>query len=162
MTALVCRAATAPCAPRGTGPCAPHGARTPRIAHTTRAAAVLWRTDPSAPRSRHSGSMRADRVLQQSARLRAQAAGQAGLVTRAQAQAAGLGGEGLRWALRSQRWVALHPGVYLTTPGRSDWEVRAVAALLHVGAPVALAGASAALAWGLERREPASVHLVVP
>jgi hypothetical protein len=106
--------------------------------------------------------MRADRVLQQSARLRAQAAGQAGLVTRAQAQAAGLGGEGLRWALRSQRWVALHPGVYLTTPGRSDWEVRAVAALLHVGAPVALAGASAALAWGLERREPASVHLVVP
>ncbi len=106
--------------------------------------------------------MRADRVLQQSARLRAQAAGQAGLVTRAQVLEAGLGVEGLRWALTSRRWVALHPGVYLTTPGRDDWEVRAVAALLFVGRPAALAGPSAALAWGLERREPKSVHVIVP
>ncbi|MGO4602245.1 type IV toxin-antitoxin system AbiEi family antitoxin domain-containing protein [Terrabacter sp. 2YAF2] len=106
--------------------------------------------------------MRADRVLEQLPRLRAQVGGQAGLLTRAQAHRAGISDEAIRWAVTSGRWAAPHPGVYLTLPGRDDWEVRAVAALLFVGTPVALAGPSAALAWGLERREPDAVHVVVP
>ncbi|MGW5241323.1 type IV toxin-antitoxin system AbiEi family antitoxin domain-containing protein [Monashia sp. NPDC004114] len=89
-------------------------------------------------------------------------AGQAGLVTKAQAVAAGIGPEAIRWAVSSRRWVVPHPGVYLTAPGRDDWEVRAVAALLYIGGDVALAGTSAALAWGLERREPEDVEVIVP
>lgn len=106
--------------------------------------------------------MRVDRVLDELPRLRAQVAGQAGLLTRGQAHRCGIGDAAIRWAITSGRWTAPHPGVYLTLPGRDDWEVRAVAALLFVGPPVALAGPSAALAWGLERREPDSVHVVVP
>lgn len=106
--------------------------------------------------------MLVDRVLKDSPRLRAQVSGQAGLIGRGQALAAGIGDEAIRWAVASGRWTAVHPGVYLTTPGRDDWEVRAVAALLFVGRPAALAGPSAALAWGLERREPESVHVIVP
>jgi len=106
--------------------------------------------------------MRADRFIEQSPRLRARVLGQAGLVTRAQALTAGVGVEALRWAVTSGRWATVHPGVYLTTPGRDDWEVRAVGALLSVGGPVALSGASARFAWGLERREPHVLHLVVP
>ncbi|GAA2475651.1 hypothetical protein [Terrabacter carboxydivorans] len=106
--------------------------------------------------------MRADRVLEQTPRLRAQVKGQAGLDTRGQAVASGIGDEAIRWALATGRWTTAHPGVYLTTPGRDDWEVRAVAALLFVGGPVALCGPSAALAWGLDRREPGAVHVIVP
>ncbi|WP_374969806.1 type IV toxin-antitoxin system AbiEi family antitoxin domain-containing protein [Terrabacter sp. BE26] len=106
--------------------------------------------------------MRADRILEETPRLRAQVAGQAGLVTRQQAVASGIGDEAIRWAVTSGRWTTAHPGVYLTAPGREDWEVRAVAALLFIGGPVALCGPSAALAWGLKRREPESVHVIVP
>ena len=106
--------------------------------------------------------MRADRVVEETPLLRARVSGQAGLVTRTQARAAGIGDEAIRWAVEVGRWVAVHPGIYLTRPGRDDWEVRAVAAMLFVGAPVALHGPSAALAWGLERREPDAVHLLVP
>lgn len=74
----------------------------------------------------------------------------------------GISLESVRWALASGRWVALHPGVYLTTPGRDDWEVRAVSVLLSVGGPVALAGSSARFAWGLERREPETADVVIP
>ena len=97
------------------------------------------------------GLVRADRSIEQSPLLRARVLGQAGLVTRAQAIAGGISLESVRWALASGRCLALHPGVYPTTPGRDDWELRAVAVLLSVGGPVALAGASARFAWGLER-----------
>ena len=40
--------------------------------------------------------------------------------------------------------------------------MRAVAALLFVGSRVALAGPSAAFAWGLDRHEPPAVHVLVP
>lgn len=108
-------------------------------------------------RGRHAGPMASfDRLLQ------ARIAGQAGLVTRAQALGAGLTDDAIAWRLRSGRWVAAHPGVYLTTPGRDDWEMRAVAALLGVGAPSALHGASAGFAWGLVTGAPAVLEVVVP
>ncbi|WP_076261089.1 type IV toxin-antitoxin system AbiEi family antitoxin domain-containing protein [Intrasporangium flavum] len=106
--------------------------------------------------------MRADRVIEQSPRLRARVRGQSGLITRTQALDAGIGIEAVRWALASGRWTAPHPGVYLTTPGRDDWEVRAVATMLPVGGLVALTGASARFAWGLERRLPQKTHVIVP
>ena len=62
--------------------------------------------------------------------------------------------------MRADRFIEQSPRL-LTTPGRDDWEVRAVGALLSVGGQVALSGASARFAWGLERHEPNDLHLIV-
>jgi hypothetical protein len=83
--------------------------------------------------------------------LRARAAGQAGLLTRAQALSGGLTRKGVECRLASGRWLVVHPGVYLTMPGRPDWETAAVAALLHAGRGSALCDSSAGHAWGLVR-----------
>lgn len=94
--------------------------------------------------------------------LRARVAGQSGLITRQQALDGGFTDRAVRWRLSRGRWLQMHPGVYLTEPGRREWEVRAVAALLHVGAPSALCGPSAGHAWGLVPTAPDAVHVVVP
>ena len=94
--------------------------------------------------------------------LRARIAGQAGLVTRAQALGAGMTQRAIEWRLGRGWWVRVHPGVYLTTPGRDDWEMRAVAALLLAGPGAALAGRSAGYAWGLVATAPSSVEVVIP
>ncbi|HET8593607.1 MAG TPA: type IV toxin-antitoxin system AbiEi family antitoxin domain-containing protein [Intrasporangium sp.] len=93
--------------------------------------------------------------------LPARIAGQSGLVTRAQALDGGYSPARIRWMVQSGRWSAVHPGVYLTEPGRDDWETRAVAALLFVGLPAALSGVSAAHAWGLARADD-EIHVIVP
>ena len=92
----------------------------------------------------------------------ARVAGQFGLVTRAQALAAGMTPKAIQCHLDSGRWVRLHPGVYLTTPGRDDWEVRSTAAVLWAGRGGALTSASAGYAWGLVRVEPPLLEVVVP
>lgn len=71
---------------------------------------------------------------------RARVAGQSGVVTRDQALGGGMTRKAIEWQLRRGHWAALHPGVYLTTPGRDDWEVLAVAALLHAGPGAVLSG----------------------
>jgi hypothetical protein len=58
--------------------------------------------------------------------------------------------------------VRLHPGVYLTEPGRSDWEVQAIAALLACGRGAALSHQSAAYAWGLQRAAGERLRIIVP
>ncbi len=93
---------------------------------------------------------------------RARIAGQAGLLTRAQARAADLTERAIDWRLSSGRWAVVHPGVYLTTPGRDDWEMRAVAALLHAGKGAVLSGRSAGHVWGVVRGEPAPIEVAVP
>ncbi len=94
--------------------------------------------------------------------LSARVAGQFGLVTRAQLVGAGMTLKTLECHLRAGRWVSVHRGVYLTTPGRGDWSVRATAALLVAGDGAALFRASAGYAWGLVRAEPPTVDVVVP
>ncbi|MDQ6896218.1 MAG: hypothetical protein M3171_06410 [Actinomycetota bacterium] len=94
--------------------------------------------------------------------LAARVAGQFGLVARAQALGGGVTAKALECHLRSGRWVRLHAGVYLTTPGRDDWEVRSTAAVLWAGPGAALARASAGYAWGLVRTEPPLLEVVVP
>lgn len=94
--------------------------------------------------------------------LPARIAGQAGLVTRQQAIAAGHSRNWIRWQVTSGRWTQLHRGVYLTTPGRDDWEMHAVASLLAVGPPCVLAGSSAGAAWGLASRDVNRFTIVVP
>ena len=100
--------------------------------------------------------------------LAARVAGQAGQVTRTQLLGAGWSADAIRWRVSSGRWVQVHRGVYLTTPGRRDWESRVVGALLAVGPPCCLTGASAGQAWGLVARPPdeelhlADVEVLVP
>jgi hypothetical protein len=92
---------------------------------------------------------------------RARIAGQGGLVTRAQALAAGLTERAIEWRLAKGRWARVHPGVYLTTPGRNDWEMRALAALLHAGPGSALFGRSSGHVWGL-CPEQETIEVVLP
>ncbi len=99
--------------------------------------------------------------------LRLIASGQCDLLTRRQCLDAGMTDEAVRWRVTSGRWVRSHEGVYLTRPGRADWDGRAMAALLHAlsGGPVAdaaLCGRSAAHLWGLEPRPPRQIEVVIP
>jgi hypothetical protein len=95
-------------------------------------------------------------------RLQALVSGQSGLVTRPQALAAGMSAKAVRWRVESGRWVRLHPGVYLTTPGRDDWHTAAAALLLHLGIPSALCARSAGYLWGLVPGPGDLLHCVVP
>ena len=94
--------------------------------------------------------------------LAARIRGQSGLVSRDQALSGGLTEKTIRCRIESGRWLRLHPGVYLTEPGRDDWSMRAVAALLHVGPPVALCGKSAGHAWSLLPDPGDTISVVVP
>lgn len=100
-------------------------------------------------------------------RLRALATRQHDVLTRRQCLGAGMTARAVQWRVRSGRWVRLHPGVFLTKPGRDDWPMRATAALLSVdsggtAADAALCGSSAAYLWGLNRNPPREVEVVVP
>lgn len=94
--------------------------------------------------------------------LAARVAGQFGLITREQALGGGLTHKEIACHLASGRWVRVHPGVYLTVPGRDGWDVRSMAAVLWAGRGGALFGRSAGYAWGLVRSEPGVVEVVVP
>jgi hypothetical protein len=94
--------------------------------------------------------------------IAAHAAAQLGLVTRSQALGAGLTEAAVRWRVESGRWVAVQRGVYSTTPGRDDWESRALAALLRIGIPAALCGPSAGFLWGLIPHPGPDIHVAVP
>lgn len=89
------------------------------------------------------------------------------LLTRRQCLAAGLSEATLRWRTDSGRWVRRLPGVFLTKPGRADWGVTAMTAMLWAqgaepAANAAFSGRSAAHLWGLERNPPQVIELVVP
>ncbi|MBB2985051.1 type IV toxin-antitoxin system AbiEi family antitoxin domain-containing protein [Terracoccus luteus] len=94
-------------------------------------------------------------------RLLSRIEGQNGLVTKVQAIEGGLTAKAVRCKVESGRWVRMHPGVYLTTPGRDDWETRALAVLLHLGVPSALCGRSAAYLWGLVPSPGREIEVVV-
>ena len=88
--------------------------------------------------------------------------GQFGVVTWGQCRQVEMSERAIRWRLQSGRWVRLHPGVYLTEPGRNDWEVTAMAALLACGRGAALSHESAAFAWGLLKGPGEGVRVLVP
>lgn len=94
--------------------------------------------------------------------LQARINGQSGLVTRAQALDGGLTGRAIDWKVERGLWTRVHSGVYLTTPGRDDWGLRAVAALLKAGPGSALHGRSAGFAWGLVTSAPSHIEVVIP
>jgi very-short-patch-repair endonuclease len=74
---------------------------------------------------------------------------QRGLITLAQALAAGMSRDALRWRLRSKRWRPLLPCVYVLAEADDAWLQALEAARLWTGDGVVMGRASAAL-WGFE------------
>lgn len=85
---------------------------------------------------------------------------QFGLLTRSQCLGAGLTDDAVGWRLERGWWVAVHPGVYLTVPGREDWWTRALAAQLAVG-DAAWSHDTAAFVHGIAAKPPRVVDLLV-
>lgn len=87
---------------------------------------------------------------------------QAGVLSRSQALAAGLGVVEVRRLVRRREWVAIHPGVYVDHTGPPSWSQRAWAGVLATW-PAALSHQSAIWAGeGPSRRHgDAVVHVAV-
>lgn len=75
------------------------------------------------------------------------AGSQQGLITAAQAVAAGLTRRAIQWRLDSKRWRAVLPGVYVTTEALDPWLQELEATRLWTGDAVITGRASGAL-WG--------------
>lgn len=86
---------------------------------------------------------------------------QRGLVTRRQCLAAGMSSKAIQVRLANGRWRQVQHGVYLTTPGREDWWMCAVAAHLAAGPDAAWSHRTAAFVWGLVASPPATIELLV-
>jgi very-short-patch-repair endonuclease len=88
-------------------------------------------------------AVRVDRALAELA------AGQHGLVTRAQAMEEGLSRVGIRERLRGGRLRALHPGVYVVGGAPDTWHQRMLGGCLAAGGLAVASHRSAARLWGL-------------
>ncbi len=92
---------------------------------------------------------------------------QAGVISRAQALAAGLSRDTVDRRVKARQWQPLYPGVYLAAgqrpePGDGrDGEVRARAALLWAGADAYLCGRAAAWWYGMLAEPPPTVGVSV-
>jgi hypothetical protein len=88
---------------------------------------------------------------------------QRGLLTRAQALAAGLSDEDIRRELRRPRWQRLLPGLYATFTGDVTLELKRFAATLYLGPDAQITGL-AALVWHEFRHLPPDdlLHVLVP
>jgi len=83
---------------------------------------------------------------------------QHGVVTAAQARAAGLSADAVRHRVRAGWLVRLHRGVYRIGPLGTRWTAQ-MAALLAAGDSAALSHWSAAEVWGLIATPPEAIHL---
>ena len=97
-----------------------------------------------------------------STRLAAVVDRQAGVVSRAQALAAGLTPRDVDRYLARRYWRPLHPRVYLTAGHALTDEARVRAAALWAGDGAVVVGAAALWWHGLADRAPATVGLAVP
>lgn len=85
---------------------------------------------------------------------------QFGLVTRGQCLSAGMTDAAIQWRVERGWWVRVHPGVYLTIPGRDDWWTVALAAQLAVD-DSAWSHHTAAFVHGLLSSPPMRIDLLV-
>jgi very-short-patch-repair endonuclease len=90
------------------------------------------------------------------------AAANHGLLTTAEARAAGLTAQ--QWQRRRDdgTWLTLAPGVWRHAAHAPTWEMRVRAGLLSLGPDAALAGRTAAAWWGLDGFPPDDVEFIVP
>lgn len=95
-------------------------------------------------------------------RLASVAARQYGLLTHAQARAAGCSDDAIRARTRSGRWLAPHRRVYAVAGAPRGWPQTVLAACLAAGDPVAASHRTAAALWGLRADPPGAVDLLTP
>src|SRR5436190_19918398 len=89
------------------------------------------------------------------------AARQRALLTRPQAQHAGLSDDAIRHRIDSGRWGVMHPGVYRVAGSESSWEQVLLAAVLAAGEDAVASHRAAAVMWGIEGIAR-TVELTVP
>ncbi len=87
---------------------------------------------------------------------------QHGVCSRAQARAAGLSDDLLRWRVTSGRWSRIGQGLYLAQTGDLDWLGRAHAAVLRGGEGCALSLRCAEYLHGVTTTAPAVITVAVP
>jgi predicted transcriptional regulator of viral defense system len=87
---------------------------------------------------------------------------QAGVLSRAQAQRAGMTGKQIDTAARSGRWQRLHAGVYAAFTGEPGRVALLWAAVLRAGPKAALSHYSAAELQGLVATPVQAIHVMVP
>jgi hypothetical protein len=102
------------------------------------------------------------RPLPDPSRFRELVARQEGVISRAQAIAAGWTDGQVTRHLVSGRWRRLHHGVLVTHTGPVPWRAVVWAALLHAGPDAVASHRTAARLQGLLDEEPADVELLVP
>lgn len=90
------------------------------------------------------------------------AGGQAGILTRRQALAAGLSDEAIEAQVGAARWQRVYPGVLATFSGPLGREARLWAVVLSVGAGAVLSHETAAELHGLIDSPSPVVHVTVP
>jgi very-short-patch-repair endonuclease len=87
---------------------------------------------------------------------------QAGVVTLAQAVAAGISPDTVQRRARDGRWTRLHPGVYLVGGHRLGGEARVRAAALWAGERATVSGPAAAFRHGMLPAAPPVVDVTLP
>ena len=87
---------------------------------------------------------------------------QAGVLSRAQAQRAGMTGKQIDTAARSGRWQRLHAGVYAAFTGEPGRPTLLWAAVLRAGPKAVLSHHSAAELQGLVATPVPAIHVMVP
>ncbi|MFP5068517.1 hypothetical protein ACLFMI_02455 [Pseudonocardia nantongensis] len=87
---------------------------------------------------------------------------QAGVLSRAQARAAGLSVDAVDRILAARRWLPVQPRVYRDAAHPDTVEAGVRAAVLWAGADAVLSGAAAAWWWGLPIGPPGTVTVTVP
>ncbi|MFC4949525.1 type IV toxin-antitoxin system AbiEi family antitoxin [Pseudonocardia sp. GCM10023141] len=87
---------------------------------------------------------------------------QAGVISRAQALAAGITPGAVDRCVRVRHWLPLHPRVYLVGVPADPDEVRVRSALLWAGPAAVLGGAAAAWWHGLLGSAPTTLAITVP
>jgi hypothetical protein len=88
--------------------------------------------------------------------------GQAGVISRRQACAAGMSTTRIDSKLRSMRWQQLQQGVYATFSGAPDRDAQLWAVTLRAGPRAALSFRTAAELYGLVGEQRPLVHVTVP
>ena len=88
--------------------------------------------------------------------LRSMLKAQRGVVSHSQAMALGISRGTIRSQVAAGRWVVLSRGVYFASNGQPAWESRLWAALLACGGGAVLSHWTAAIVWGLTKRDRSS------
>ncbi len=108
------------------------------------------------------GDGHAGLMTPESHRLQAVAQHQYGAISRDQVRRLGGDDNWIRTQLAAQRWVRIHPGVYLSFTGEPSWSATAFAGLLYAGKGAALSHRSAGYSLGMINRAPRPIEVSVP